>query len=143
MFTEAGHEMRIYDPFYAPDQTVLRGEYDFITASEVVEHFHRPGQAFAQLWALLRIGGWLGIMTKRVLSAEAFRRWHYKSDPTHVSFFSLETFAWLGSALDAEWIVVGDDVVLFRRSSARELDCKGSRWRPREIDRQALPQREL
>ena len=115
MFAEAGHTMQIYDPFYAPDQSVLQSKYDFVTASEVVEHFHQPGHEFARLWSLLDTGGWLGIMTKRLRDADSFSRWHYKLDPTHVSFFSLETFRWLAEHLKAEWIVAGDDVVLFQR----------------------------
>jgi hypothetical protein len=115
MFAEAGHCMQIYDPFYAPDQSLLQRKYDFITASEVVEHLHQPGRELTRLWSLLEVGGWLGIMTKRVRSLEAFRSWHYKLDPTHVSFFSLETFAWLADRLAAHWLVVGDDVILFRK----------------------------
>ena len=115
MFAEAGYTMQIYDPFYAPDQSVLQSKYDFVTASEVVEHFHQPGHEFARLWSLLDPGGWLGIMTKRLRDADSFRTWHYKLDPTHVSFYSLETFRWLADHLKAEWIVAGDDVVLFLR----------------------------
>ncbi len=115
MFAEAGHIMQIYDPFYAPDQSVLQCRYDFVTASEVVEHFHQPALEFARLWALLETGGWLGIMTKRLSDPDSFRTWHYKLDPTHVSFFSLETFRWLADHLQADWTVAGNDVVLFQR----------------------------
>jgi hypothetical protein len=118
MFAEAGHDMEIYDPIYAPNPSVLQRQYDFVTVSEVAEHFHHPGREFSLLWKLLRPGGWLGVMTKRLPDATAFASWHYKRDPTHVSFFSLETFAWLAEALAAEWTVAGDDVVLFRRPSA-------------------------
>lgn len=54
-------------------------------------------------------------MTKRVHSLETFRGWHYKRDPTHVCFFSLDTFAWLADRLAAHWLVVSDDVVLFQK----------------------------
>lgn len=116
MFAEVGHEVRIYDPFYAPDPSALERRYDFVTASEVVEHFHRPRESLQTLWSLLVPGGWLGIMTKRVRDAEAFQAWHYKLDPTHVSFFSLQTFAWLANQWNAKWLVSGDDVVLFRKA---------------------------
>ncbi len=121
MFTEAGHTMQIYDPFYAPDPSVLQGLYDFITASEVAEHFHQPGEEFARLWSLLHPHGWLGIMTKRLRDADSFGTWHYKLDPTHVSFFSLETFHWLALRLQAECVVAGNDVVLFRRTWRAEV----------------------
>lgn len=94
MFAEQGHPMAIYDPFYAPDVSVLTQTFDFITATEVVEHLAQPGQVLAQLVAQLAPGGYLGLMTKRVTSPEAFARWHYISDPTHISFFSEKTFRW-------------------------------------------------
>lgn len=115
MFTEAGHTMRIYDPFYAPDTTPFQQQYDFITTSEVVEHLHQPRQELDRLWACLKPNGVLGIMTKRVEDRDAFSRWHYKNDPTHVCFFSTETFAWLADYWGAELTVCGKDVVVFRK----------------------------
>lgn len=116
MFEEAGHSMEIYDPFYAPDLTLLKQKYDFITATEVVEHLHRPRQELDRLWSCLKPNGTLGIMTKRVIDREAFSNWHYKNDPTHVCFYSIETFHWLADYWDATLTVSDDDVVLFQKS---------------------------
>ncbi|ATJ83543.1 class I SAM-dependent methyltransferase [Halomonas beimenensis] len=115
MFEEAGHPMAIYDPFYAPDERVLTGRYDFITATEVVEHLFAPGRELGRLAGLLAPGGWLGLMTKRVRSAEAFTGWHYILDPTHVCFFSEATFRWLAERLDMAVTFPADDVVLLQR----------------------------
>lgn len=115
MLAEAGHSVAVFDGFYAPDRSVLTRRYDFITATEVVEHLHRPGEELRRLWAMLRPGGVLGLMTKLVLDREAFSRWHYKNDPTHVSFFSRETFAWLAGELDAGLELIGNDVILLTR----------------------------
>ena len=116
MLEEAGFSMSIYDPFYAPDNQVFDSTYDFITATEVVEHLHQPGQELGRLWSLLAPSGWLGIMTKRVRDQQAFSTWHYKNDPTHVCFFSVETFQWLARLWSATLVVAGDDVVLFQKS---------------------------
>ena len=116
IFAEAGHTMAIYDPFYAPDKRPLHQSYDFITATEVVEHLHRPQVELALLWACLRPQGLLGIMTKRVKDVEAFAGWHYKNDPTHVSFFALETFEWLAAHWGATLTVLDKDIVLFGKS---------------------------
>lgn len=115
MFAEAGFDMAIYDPFYAPDRSVLQSRYDFISCSEVVEHFHAPGREFRFLWQLLAAEGWLGIMTKLVIDPQAFARWHYKNDPTHVVFFSRETFVYLARQLKACLEFIGSDVILLQK----------------------------
>ena len=115
MFQSAGHRMQIYDPFYAPEITPLQQQYDFITASEVVEHLHHPGRELDRLWSRLKPNGLLGIMTKRVIDQEAFSQWHYKNDPTHVCFFSIETFQWLADQWSATLDVPDKDVVVFTK----------------------------
>ena len=126
MFNEAGHQMSIYDPFYAPDPVVFEQTYDFITASEVVEHLHRPQFELERLWSCLRPGGWLGIMTKRVIDLEAFKTWHYKNDPTHVCFFSTATFEFLAHKWEATLSLHGADVVIFRKPMDSPIDLKNS-----------------
>lgn len=115
MFEEAGYIMSLYDPFYAPDRSVLKEQYDFITASEVVEHFHSPAIELNLLWSILKPGGWLGVMTKLALDKEAFSTWHYKDDPTHVCFYSIETMNWLASKWKTEIQFIGTDVVLIQK----------------------------
>jgi len=121
MFTEAGHEMAVFDLHYAPDETVLPGSYDFITLSEVAEHLAEPGRELDRLWDSLHPGGWLGVMTKRVRDRDAFKTWHYITDPTHVSYFSEATFRWLaahwsGMGPTAALTIVGNDVVLINKA---------------------------
>ena len=70
MLREAGFRVALYDPFFHPDRAVLSASYDFITATEVVEHLHRPGAELSALWERLQAGGYLGIMTKMVLDRE-------------------------------------------------------------------------
>jgi len=115
MFEEAGHRMSLFDPFYAPGKEVLTSQYDFITASEVVEHLHDPAAELTLLWSILKPGGWLGIMTKLALNKEAFSSWHYKNDPTHVCFFSNTTMNWLAKQWQAQLMKIGKDVLLFQK----------------------------
>jgi SAM-dependent methyltransferase len=115
MMREAGFAMSLYDPFFYPDPAPLEQRYDFITATEVVEHLHRPGEELARLWGMLKPGGLLGIMTKLVLDRAAFANWHYKNDPTHVSFFSRDTWRWWGARQGAMPEFIGRDVILLRR----------------------------
>ncbi len=112
MLREAGYEVNLYDIFYRPDLEVLRGHYDFISTTEVVEHLHHPGRELARLWGLLVPGGWLGVMTKLAGDPAAFAAWHYKNDPTHVCFFSVETWQWWARQRGALLEIHGADVIL-------------------------------
>lgn len=87
MFREAGHRMRLFDPLFSPDPEPLEGFYDFITCTEVIEHFHRPAEEFARLDRMFRPGGWLGFMTCFQTDDDRFASWHYRRDPTHVVFY--------------------------------------------------------
>ena len=115
MFEQAGYPMSIHDPFYTNNPSALEKTYDFITASEVVEHLHFPRQDLNKLWGCLKPGGILGIMTKLALGRQDFQNWHYKNDITHIHFFSRTTFEWLAGQWQAELTFAGKDVILFRK----------------------------
>ncbi|MBF0277307.1 MAG: class I SAM-dependent methyltransferase [SAR324 cluster bacterium] len=115
MFEATGHSMEIYDCFYAREASLLEKKYDFITATEVLEHLHQPQQEITRLWHCLKSGGWFGIMTKLVDNRERFLKWHYKNDLTHVCFFSKKTFQWLAALWQAELTFIGDDVILMHK----------------------------
>lgn len=115
MFMERGHAVALFDPLYHNDAKLLVKQYDFICATEVVEHFKEPGREFRLLFAMLKPGGWLGVMTKRVLNHQLFSNWHYIRDSTHISFFSEETFAFLARKHKAKLSIEGSDVVLFNK----------------------------
>jgi 2-polyprenyl-3-methyl-5-hydroxy-6-metoxy-1,4-benzoquinol methylase len=117
MFEETGHSMTIYDAYYAKNESVWEQRFDFITASEVVEHLHQPRTELDRLWARLRPGGILGLMTMVAPAREAFATWHYKNDMTHVSFFSRNTFGWLGDQWGSKPKFFDDDVVLFQKNA--------------------------
>lgn len=115
MLRERGHQVALHDLYYYPNPVALEQQWDFITATEVVEHLADPRGVLEQLWRCLTPGGWLGLMTKRVTSPEAFSTWHYKSDPTHISFFSEQSFRWLAQHWQAELELIGADVALLRK----------------------------
>ena len=115
MFEELGHPMNIYDHFFADDGNALQQEYDFITATETVEHLHYPKTELNRLWSILKPGGILGIMTKLVIDRDAFANWHYKNDSTHVCFFSQSTFTWLANLWQAKLEFYHNDVIVFEK----------------------------
>ena len=116
MLGEAGHRVANYDKFYADDKTLLTGKYDFIAATEVVEHLASPGKELETLWRCLGRGGLLALMTKRAQGIDAFASWHYKNDPTHITFFSEKTFLWLAKKWNAKCDFYGNDVVIFEKT---------------------------
>lgn len=115
MLREAGMAVSLYDPFYHPDSAVLARQYDFVTCTEVVEHLHEPAKVFRQLYALLRPGGWLGIMTCFQTDDARFDNWHYRRDPTHVVFYRQHSLQVIADQLGLELLVPAKDVALFRR----------------------------
>ena len=116
MLEEKGAAMALYDPFYFNDKTVLDGTYDFICATEVVEHLSDPKKEFAQLFSMLKSGGWLGLMTKMVKNQQAFSRWHYINDQTHICFYSRATFEFIAEQVGASVTFVANDVILLQKN---------------------------
>lgn len=115
MLAEMGYTMTIYDPYFAAQSAVLACQYDFVTCTEAIEHFYQPAKEWGLLLRLVKPGGWLGIMTKLVTDTDAFGHWYYKNDPTHVSFFSRDTFCFLAQRDGLEVEFVGNDVILLRK----------------------------
>ena len=115
MMIEAGHCVRLYDPFVHPDASALQGTYDFITCTEVVEHFHHPAAEFARLDRLLRPGGWLAIMTCFLTADEHFADWYYRRDLTHVVFYREETFRLLEARFNWYCEIPAQNIVFMRK----------------------------
>lgn len=116
MLREAGHHVALYDPFYFPDESLLERQYDFISCSEVAEHFHDPASEFDRFDAMLKPGGWLGVMTCFQTDDVKFANWHYRKDPTHVVFYREATMRKL--AADRGWRceIPVKDVALMQRT---------------------------
>lgn len=113
MFLERGYHIDLFDKFYANDTSIFNNYYNFITLTEVAEHFDKPGFELDRLFAMLDGGGVLSIMTNMLNSDTNFEYWHYKDDPTHICFFSQMTMNYLANKWDARIKFYGDDVVLF------------------------------
>ena len=112
MLEGQGHQLALFDIYYADNPLLLQGSYDFITGTEVVEHLSSPRQELDRLWAMIRPGGYLGLMTKLVKDQQSFSTWHYKNDLTHICFFSVATFKYLAEAWGADIEFIGSDVII-------------------------------
>lgn len=112
---ETGHDVSLFDPFFAPDPAPLSLTYDFVTCTEAVEHFHYPAAEFERLRELVRPGGWLAIMTCFQTDDASFANWHYRRDPTHVVFFREDTFRYLANLWGWTCEIPVKDVALMQR----------------------------
>lgn len=115
ILADAGHTVHLYDPFFRPDPSALERTYDFITCTEVAEHFHHPAREFSRLAGMLRPGGWLAVMTSLLSDDVAFEDWYYRCDPTHVVFYRWETFHRIAAMCGLNCETPGGNVVLMRR----------------------------
>jgi len=117
MFESRGFQTDIYDAYYAPNEEVFSKTYDFITACEVVEHFHKPQMELDRLFSLLKPNGVLAIKTQFPPSDDEFHDWYYKRDLTHVCFFSEQSFKFLANKWQAEMVYIEPNVVVFVKLS--------------------------
>ena len=82
-----------YDPHFFPDTPA--GPYDFLFATEVVEHFANPAQDWAHMLTWLRPGGLLAVMTACWEDQTDFATWSYANDETHIAFYHRQTLDWI------------------------------------------------
>lgn len=110
-----GYSVDVYDPIYAPNQAILNSQYDFVSCTEVVEHFNNPKPALETLFNLVKPQGVLVIMTKLVINQERFAQWHYKNDLTHVAFYCEQTFEYIAENYGFTVEISGNDVLILTK----------------------------
>lgn len=113
----ADFRWQVYDLYFYPDDTVFEETFDFIAASEVFEHLRDPRFELARLRRSLVVGGSLWIMTSLYRGDDTdFGGWHYRRDPTHVVFYTEESFQVLAAEFGFEApVFFGDRVIQLRR----------------------------
>jgi len=91
-----GISVETYDPHFADRDLSTESRYDFLICVETAEHFNHPEKEWDLMIGLVKPDGWLGLKTGIVGPDVDFASWHYKGDPTHVCFYTRETFLWIG-----------------------------------------------
>ena len=82
-----------FDPIYHPNTLDENKKYELIVSTEVFEHLHQPREVFESLLGRLEKGGFLALQTQfHPNDSEAFKKWYYHQDPTHIVFFTAQTF---------------------------------------------------
>lgn len=90
---DLGYRMTDYDPLFR--DVPLESSYDFIFSTECFEHFEEPAREIARVVSLLAPGGLLTVMTELWREGMDLDRWHYLSDPTHVSLYTERSLAYI------------------------------------------------
>lgn len=106
-----------YDPFFAPNQSILNNRYDYIVSCEVFEHFHKPKIEIDRLTSLLKVNGALLIMTMLYNDEIDFNMWYYHKDPTHVFIYRKETFEFIAKKKKLEIDILTDRFIALKKLS--------------------------
>ena len=112
ILSEHGFQVANYDPLFGPYELPLK-PVDFVTATEVLEHFRSPLPELRLLTSLVPRGGFLGVMTQE--PPLDLKGWFYLRDPSHVTFFSDRTMIWLQKEFGLMRLFKGDGVWIFQK----------------------------
>ena len=110
---ESGYTITEYDPYFHNFPERLQQRYDYISSSEVIEHFYNPHKEFQLLKNLLKPEGKLYLMTDIYHESVDFASWYYKNDPTHVFFYHEKTFEWIQKEFGFSDVAVQGRLITF------------------------------
>ncbi len=117
-----GYDSEVYDIHFFPE-IPKRIFFDIVISTETFEHFQNPEKELNLICSLLRPKSFCAIMTKfypqknEEPNIEQFNNWYYKRDPTHICFYSTQTFQWIANHLNMEIIYNnGQDFVILQKA---------------------------
>ena len=113
-----GYKVELYDPFFFPNKSVFLRKFNFITCTEVIEHFFNPYKEFEKIDNMLPKNSFLAILTTFIPKDSLFESWYYRRDPTHVVFYNKKTFEIIAS--QRNWVTEYPEknVVIFKKNSS-------------------------
>lgn len=126
LLEKLGYATDIYDPYFYPAQGFLKKRYDLITCTEVLEHLKNPFASIRILEVLLEKGGILAVTTLFHTSAENFKSWWYRKEPTHITFYSQKTFRWLAERLNLSLEFTDDKSICVLKKNPSATIKRGS-----------------
>lgn len=115
MLEEAGHRVDLFDEYYFKNDMIWQNQYDFITATEVIEHLREPRLVLEKLSSTLKPNGLLALMTQITDDIADFSNWHYMRDPTHICFYSSKTFRQIADMISGRIEFQSNEVLILRQ----------------------------
>ena len=110
-----GFNIELYDPFFFKNENIFFRKFNFITCSEVVEHFLKPYEEFNTIDVLLARKSWFAVMTSFMTKDYLFKNWYYRRDPTHVVFYKKITFKVIANQRNWELTFPSKNLVFFHK----------------------------
>ncbi len=112
-----GLEVDIYDLFYAPQKVYESKSYDLISSTEVFEHLSKPLEVLELLSKHLNPQGYIVLMTKfPPKEDDAFLNWWYRRDPTHISFFTPQSFELMAEKVGLKLLkTINSNIAVFQK----------------------------
>ena len=114
LLNEEGYELKLYDPFFKNDVTLLDKQYYYIVCCEVIEHFNSPSKEFKLLSKLLMPNGKLYCKTNLYSDNINFESWWYKNDPTHVFIYTQDTLKWIAANFNLKLLEASTTLIIFQ-----------------------------
>ena len=95
-----------WDPFFASDGE--KKQVPLVLCLEVAEHFEQPWKGFAGLADCCCAGGFVAVGTlpipDEMTTTDDFKKWWYKDDRTHVSFYTEKAMEACGKNCGLEYL---------------------------------------
>jgi len=115
--TQYHFDVDIYDYYFSPQKVYEGKTYDLITSTEVIEHIQQPQGVFKLFHELLNQGGILSLMTLFYpKDKDVFMDWFYIRDPSHVTFYTPKTMAFIAFQFGFELLFHNDyRVTVFKK----------------------------
>jgi hypothetical protein len=113
MLRQEGLPTEIYDPVYHPQKPST--QFELITSTEVLEHFQEPAKTLREILSHLQSRGIFAGLTQFHPGPKKFADWWYAKDPTHVVFYSAETFRWWTELNDLKVLHLQSPVFIFQK----------------------------
>ncbi len=119
LMSKEGFDVEHYDKFFSPEKVYEGKRYDLITSTEVIEHIADIPTLFTFFSDHLKPQGYLALMTQfHPDEEEAYLKWWYRRDPTHISFFRPHTFTILAKEYGFKFCYHDDKkLILLQKSS--------------------------
>jgi hypothetical protein len=123
MLREKGFFVFSWDPNFSAVETPQKSFYDLGICIEVAEHFFNPQKDFSAFFETLKPGAFAMVHTHLAPSDnDAFLRWWYTEDITHVSYYSKCSLELLGEKNGAKIIAIEDGkLVVYQKMSNEQV----------------------